>query len=629
LIPFRSALIAGLVAALAAQPARAALWVSPGGDDRNPGTEEEPVRTIGRAREIVRTLNRAMSDDVTVFITGTYRLSQPLEFGPDDAGTNGFSVVYTAAPGEHPVFSGAVPVTGWKLSDAKLNLWSAPAPEGLADTRDLFVNGAPARRTRVRVSRPAPTGGQEGAGPNPWALWRNPADVELIDGTPDAIWSERAGSPPRYAENAFELLGRPGEWYFDRAARRVYYSPRPGEYLATADVEAAVAPGLIACTGSIDRPVAGMIFKGIRFEYTASLAASQPPSAAVRFTFAGNIQFLEDEFVHLGTPALDLGPGIAEAIVEGCLFGDISRSALEVAEASDVRVTSSRFSYIATGRPAEAAIEVRRSQNVGIEHCQIDHFPGAAIESAETPPGAIRDVMNRVAPPVMGPDTRGPPVAGSGIPAAYEGLLDEQLSAPSAPEPPTTVSAEPEDSFAYVTWDPPCLDGGAPVSAYTVTASTGAKLSVPADAFNARGYVRFEGLENDPDTGVTFTVTATNDLGPSLPSLPSAPVVPKHKRRLKPPPPPAAVTISIGAGGAWIKLTPAASNGGSPVVAYALGGLPAAGRMVLEGRDVIHSDPDHRVVRALAPPLPPSGAAMSVTATNAAGEGKPAPFKWP
>jgi hypothetical protein len=51
--------------------------------------------------------------------------------------------------------------------------------------------------------------------------------------------------------------------------------------------------------------------------------------------------------------------------------------------------------------------------------------------------------------------------------------------------------------------------------------------------------------------------------------------------------------------------------------------------MVLEGRDVIHSDPDHRVVRALAPPLPPSGAAMSVTATNAAGEGKPAPFKWP
>jgi hypothetical protein len=102
-----------LAAALAvAQGALAALWVSPAGDDLNPGTEEQPVRTIERARDIVRTLNADMSDDITVFISGTHRVLQPIEFGPQDSGTNGFSVVYTAAPGEHPMLTGGFPVTG-------------------------------------------------------------------------------------------------------------------------------------------------------------------------------------------------------------------------------------------------------------------------------------------------------------------------------------------------------------------------------------------------------------------------------------------------------------------------------------------------------------------------------------
>ena len=112
-----------LAAALAAVPgANAALWVSPAGDDSGPGTEEQPLRTIERARDLVRTLNANMSDDISVFISGSYRLARPVVFGPQDSGTNGFSVVYTAAPGEHPVLSGGLSVTGWVLSDAARNV---------------------------------------------------------------------------------------------------------------------------------------------------------------------------------------------------------------------------------------------------------------------------------------------------------------------------------------------------------------------------------------------------------------------------------------------------------------------------------------------------------------------------
>src|SRR5208282_5894282 len=127
--------------------------------------------------------------------------------------------------------------------------------------------GSPASRTRVRLNHAESTSQEDAAKPDPWALWKNPADVELISSVPGAIWSERAGQPPYYAENALELLGTPGEWYFDRSARRIYYVPRAGEDLSAADVVAAAGNALVEGTGTRERPLAGLIFKGIRFEY--------------------------------------------------------------------------------------------------------------------------------------------------------------------------------------------------------------------------------------------------------------------------------------------------------------------------------------------------------------------------
>jgi len=86
------------MALAAACGTRAALWVSEGGDDANPGTEEQPLRTLAHAQQLVRAQNREMTDDLTVFVAGEHRLDRPLEFGPEDSGTNGFNVIYTALP---------------------------------------------------------------------------------------------------------------------------------------------------------------------------------------------------------------------------------------------------------------------------------------------------------------------------------------------------------------------------------------------------------------------------------------------------------------------------------------------------------------------------------------------------
>jgi hypothetical protein len=634
-----SALLVIAAVALAAN-ARAALWVSPGGDDGNPGTEEQPLRTIARARDLVRTLNRDMRDDITVFIAGAHYLDRPLVLGPEDSGTNGYNIVYTAAPGEHPVVSGGVLVTGWVLADASRNLWYAPAPEGLDDARALYVNGSPVRKTRGRLlaafSRNAE--GASASAPDPRGQWRNPADVTFTAPGEGAVWSERSAAAPPIVENAFELLGTPGEWYLDRPAHRFYYTPRASETMSRVGAVAVRAQALIEARGTKERPIVGLIFKGIRFEYAAAPAAQEaapggtaaggPPAAAVGFAFAGGVQLLEDDFLHMDTPALDIGPAVEGATVDGCAFADISGPAVRVSYAAQVRIAESRLSYIATSGARDGAIDVDHSRDVSIEHDQIDHFSLAGILPTDEPAASLEEASNLISRPMIelhgAGQERQPkaPDTGAGVPPDYSSLVAEQFSSPTTPRPPECVSAEAEDKSAYVTWIPPCLDGGSPVTGYSVGASTGARITVSAADFQAKGYVAFSGLENGRP--VTFTVTAATAQGESPQSLPTAPVTPTHRRRPRPPAAPAAVSITTGKAGSDIQLTPPPGDGGSPVVSYSITASPSGTRIVLEGLDVIHADAAHPLKRRIEGISLVGATSVSVAARNSAGEGEPA-----
>jgi hypothetical protein len=222
----------------------------------------------------------------------------------------------------------------------------------------------------------------------------------------------------------------------------------------------------------------------------------------------------------------------------------------------------------------------------------------------------------------------GSPAAGAeeaGPSPAFRALLAAEFVPRSAPHPPTGVAAEAEDGFAYVTWDPPCLDGGPPVASYAVVSSTGARMTVSASDFPAKGYVVFGNLENG--SAVTFSVVASNDAGPSPPSLASAPVIPVHRRKLRAPQPPTSVSVAVAGGGSRIQLTPPGVTGGSPVVAYSVAAVPSGRRVVLEGRDVIHADASHPVVRFIAGYLPDAPDLVAVSALNVRGEGLPATVK--
>jgi len=64
------------------------VYVSPGGNDANPGTEAQPFKTIARAQEAIRNTKTEEKGNREVHILeGEYLLTEPLRFGPEDGGS--------------------------------------------------------------------------------------------------------------------------------------------------------------------------------------------------------------------------------------------------------------------------------------------------------------------------------------------------------------------------------------------------------------------------------------------------------------------------------------------------------------------------------------------------------------
>ncbi len=110
-------------------------------------------------------------------------------------------------------------------------------------------------------------------------------------------------------------------------------------------------------------------------------------------------------------------------------------------------------------------------------------------------------------------------LAGKTVTAITAGRFHSAVLAAAPPQPPTAVAAIPGDGAATVSWNPPADDGGSPVLEYVATAVPGAATCTAAGTS-----CTVPGLANG--TAYTFTVTARNAIGTSVPSAPSAPVIP-------------------------------------------------------------------------------------------------------
>ncbi len=355
-----------------------ALYVSPRGDDANPGTRQAPFATLARARDAARDLPRP----VTVRLAdGTHALAAPLALTPQDTG-----VIFEAAPGARPIVSGGARVTGWRLhGDGPL--WSAEAPWLKArrePVTQLFVNGArrPCARTpdegayfytQRLTLEPGNPGQCQGFTYNkedalPWigepgvrvALFHNWVNsynrIQTIETGRRRVTFARAagifflGPEVRYyVENSRAALDAPGEWFADQAAGRFYYYPLPGERLDRAEVVApAVTSSLIVITGEPEagRYVERLTFRGLSFQHTdANLAPDYPHSVQGAHTQRGALfakglrdSVIEDcVFTRLGEHGVSLREYCHSNVIRRCRFHDLGGGGVYLSEGAPAK----------------------------------------------------------------------------------------------------------------------------------------------------------------------------------------------------------------------------------------------------------------------------------------------------
>ncbi|MCC9607827.1 right-handed parallel beta-helix repeat-containing protein [Blastopirellula sp. JC732] len=273
----------------------AELFVSPSGDDAQPGTKEKPLRTLAAAQTAVRKLKTDQAVTVTIR-GGRYELAKPLIFTPEDNGTKNHPILWQAAAGEEVVLSGGQTLQlTWQAY--RNGIFSAALPEGVT-VDQLFLNGE--RLTLARYPNFDPhvsifngyaadaidpqriahwsdptTGIFHAMHPGKWGGFSYWIKGKKGDGTLELEggWQgNRPGDPHkqfRFIENIFEELDAPGEWFADKKTRTLYVYPPQGVDLSTAVVQAVSLRSLIELRGSLATPVEWITFRGLTFTQTA------------------------------------------------------------------------------------------------------------------------------------------------------------------------------------------------------------------------------------------------------------------------------------------------------------------------------------------------------------------------
>ena len=449
------------------------VYISGKGDDRARGSETAPVKSVSRAIELAR---RAHDHSIEIE-RGTYPLAAPLALTAADSGLS-----IKAAPGARVVLSGGTRVARWHLVDAKRSIWTAALPAQIPAPRQIYVDGVRAIRAKGR-SPVKLTMNEKGysAESDLLAHWRHPEDLEFVYTGGNGMWSEPSvglgswteprcpvaaihgtevemaepcwtnstrrimlpsgvrsanlvgpvsvGKQPSFLENAYEFLGTPGQFYFDRSTRTLFYTPRTGEDLRKADVEVPTLESLLKIDGTDGAPVHDITIAGITFAYAGwqepssgegfseiqanyrvtgrdgaskqalctlvpggncPYAAWTPEPGNVTTHFADAIHFERDTFTHLGAAGLSITGGAHGNIVEGCIFTDISGNGLELASvdtpaAPDTgfaignRIENNLFRNVGAEFHGGIPVVVGYARFTHIAHNQIDHVPYAGI----------------------------------------------------------------------------------------------------------------------------------------------------------------------------------------------------------------------------------------------------------
>ncbi|MDO4757715.1 MAG: hypothetical protein Q4A18_00455 [Rikenellaceae bacterium] len=363
--------------------------------EATPETFDEAVSTWRKAV-------KKQKEDVEIRLKGgTYFFAEPLVIDEAMGGKNGKSVKLTAVKGEKVVISGGVKIEGWERVHG--NLFKAPFNHD-KKLRTLIVGGKRARMAGMNTPAPAlgSYGEMEITGEEPWAFgagttplgirfeqskeimpYRNPEDVELIQNN---VWTEKilcAADVHKWGNeiaielqqpysailnslawagktkfegtflirNAFELLDEPGEFYFDRAEKTIYYIS-DGEDITKQEVIAPMTEGLIRIKGSsCSSNVENVTIENLTFSYDAWNLVELEGSHGF-----GGIQSLGMAMKYI--PDGNWHPTKYNSV-------DVPEGTIQIENAEGIRIIRNHFLHLGAAATVNMANDVTRSEVIG------------------------------------------------------------------------------------------------------------------------------------------------------------------------------------------------------------------------------------------------------------------------
>lgn len=335
------------------------------------GDTDGPLATIDGAREAVRRLRATggMTLPVRVLVRqGTYFISEPIVFEPEDSGSPELPITYANYPGESPVITGGRLISNWWQRTP--DMWVAKIPEVAKENwsfRQLFVDGQ--RRPIARVPNEGcfeltdmrdVTLDEDAAHatftfqPGDLQAWWHRRHIRVVvfddwnvaalrikdldvanravtlAGPRDWPFTQPTDNLLYYAENFRDALDAPGEWHLDVVSGHLFYRPLPGETRADTVAVALVAPQFVVFAGRPDegRYVEHITIEGLRFLYAGLKPNGDRPGEAppaIELIGARNCAVVNCVIGHLGTHAIVKHPGCEDITLSGNLIYDGKR----------------------------------------------------------------------------------------------------------------------------------------------------------------------------------------------------------------------------------------------------------------------------------------------------------------
>lgn len=367
-------------------------YVSPNGNDSNPGTMEKPFASLEWAKIAVEnSIHENGVMEHTIFIAdGIYEIENPIVF--ESVCFNEKSKVQIKALiGANPIISGGKVLKNWEKNDK--GIWVALLPKNENwNQRELFIGGKRGIRARfpnedyLRVEKvgedrrtnfffkegdfpiPEKVNGVELVLLHDWSISR--IEIKEIDSQNNKLtavdsigakslaffnldnWEE---NPRYFLENAMEFLDADYEWFLDSEKRKIYLKLpefiNPGQL----EITIPVSEGLISIKGQENQTVQNINFEGITFRHSswnipemgycgvqACHFDSRPSTggwmvvpAAINAEWAENCTFKNCVLENIGGSGLWLGTGCKNCKIENSVFTDISGNGIMIGEGQD------------------------------------------------------------------------------------------------------------------------------------------------------------------------------------------------------------------------------------------------------------------------------------------------------